>query len=82
VFILVGSIGRLKKTIFPAILSTPNFFNSTKDLTYITSARIPLLGVATDPPSAQIETLIELPVELSILAYSKFPLTHLGTMTG
>ena len=42
---------------------------------------MPIEGVAIEPPKAQIFTLIVFPGLDSILAYSKVPLTHLGTIT-
>ena len=42
----------------------------------------PPKGVATDPPRAQIGTLVEAPGEVSKYANSGVPLTHFGTITG
>ena len=48
----------------------------------MTSALIPVKGVATEPPKAQMGTLIVFPGLVSICAYSKVPRIHLGTITG
>ena len=75
-------MGRLKKTIFPLIFFLPIDFNSSRFLTSTTLALIPPLGVAIEPPKEHIFTLIIFPGLDSMLAYSKEPRTHFGTITG
>ena len=77
-----GSIGLLKKTILPSILSLPNSSSSLRLKTSITLAFKPTDGVATEPPNAAIGTLKVIPGSVSINANSLGPLTHLGTITG
>ena len=80
--IYFGSIGLLKKTIFPSIFFFPKLSKSLRLKTSITLAFRPTEGVATDPPRAAIGTLNVIPGSVSIKANSFGPLTHLGTITG
>ncbi len=81
VLINSAGMGRLKKTNFPSIFSLPSCSSSSKLLTSTTPARKPEEGVAIDPPRAHTGTFILMPGPVMILAYSKVPLTHLGTIT-